>query len=180
MLKSLLTKLAHALAVSPFLATLSIWFTPLQDVILAQSSFFGILTVLIMIDLVMGIIKYVKLKKFSFRQLIIGLIVKVAVTFLGMIVFLMFSTLDDGPIIGWFLLVAKFTILLYPAGSVFSNMYVVSGGKFPPIKLMKYLEAFDQLSEPLMPKIEKAVDHVQTKKDKQALLQSRSTPPSDL
>ena len=142
------SKLYHSFIVSPLFATLAFLIEPLHKLLSNEIDFFTILTFAILIDLVIGALKYAKLNSFSFKEMLLGLIVKCAVAYGGMTLFIMFSTFDDGAAAAWFILVAKFTVLLYPAGSSFSNMYCLTGGRFPPINFMRKLKSFDDILTP--------------------------------
>lgn len=147
-LKTTILKLYHSLLISPVFATASLFIQPLEKISKDHANFFSVLTMAILIDLIIGALKYLKLHSFSFRNMLLGLIVKIAVGFGGMLLFVSFSTLEDGNVSDWFLTVAKFTILLYPAGSAFSNMFILTNGKFPPIGFMRRLESFDKIMTP--------------------------------
>lgn len=147
-LKTNFLKLAYSFAASPLFATLAMFVNPLEEMLTREEDFFTTLLMALSIDLVIGIIKYVKLFQFSFREMLLGFIVKVFVAFGGMVLFLSFAGLEEGWASEWFTLVAKFTVLLYPAGSALTNMYVITNGKFPPLEFMKRLKWFDGMVTP--------------------------------
>lgn len=147
-LKLTLLKLYHSALVAPVFATASLFIKPLREIAENHADFFTILTLAILIDFIIGILKYVQLHKFSFKHMLVGLIVKIAVGFGGMLLFVAFLTLETGNVSDWFLTVAKFTVLLYPAGSAFANMFVITNGKFPPISFLKRLDTFDKIITP--------------------------------
>ena len=153
-MKMTLLKLYHAFLASIILTSLSAFIAPLRKLVSDELSFFSVLTMALLIDLVIGIIKYWKLSQFSFREMVTGLIIKVAVAYGGMLIFLSFQSLDPGIAADWFGLLAKFTVLVYPAGSAFANMYVITAGRFPPIAFMKKLKDFDQISSSTVSVIE--------------------------
>lgn len=149
LLKTSMISLWHAFLASIILfAPLAKLFEPLRAIINDESVYFALLTLAILIDLVVGVMKHVKLHAFSFRELVIGLIIKVVVAYGGLILFLSFAMLEDGWASDWFTLVAKFTVLLYPAGSAISSMYCLTDGSFPPISFMRRLKAFDEVLAP--------------------------------
>src|SRR5687767_13004551 len=149
LMRFILLKLYQSILASPLLATTALFFDPLRQLVSDELRFFSILTMALIIDLIIGAIKYWKLSEFSFKHLLFGLIVKVAVSYGGMMLFLAFKSLDPGIAAEWFGLIAKFTVLLYPTGSAFANMYIITNGKFPPIGLMKKLRTFGDNSDPL-------------------------------
>lgn len=148
LLKTTILKLYHSFMVSPVFATLTVLVEPLRIMFANETDYLIMLTLAIIIDLIIGALKYIKLDKFSFKDLVIGLIVKVLVAYGGIALFLSFASLEDGWVAEWFLLISKFTVLLYPAGSALSNMYIVTDHKFPPISFMRKLKAFDQIITP--------------------------------
>lgn len=148
LLKWTFVKLYNAFTISPFLATASLFFKPILEILDNQIDFFAILSVALIIDLVIGVIKYLKLSQFSFKKMLLGLITKVMVSYGGMLMFMLFASLDEGLMAQWFMLVAKFTVLLYPTGSAFANMFIVTNGKFPPVGFMRKLKSFEEFSGP--------------------------------
>lgn len=147
-LKLTLAKLYNAVLSGSILATVALFLEPLRKLVTDELSFFSMLTMAIIIDWVIGVMKYWKINEFSFKNMLIGLMIKVAVAYGGMLMFLAFQSLDPGIASEWFGLIAKFTVLLYPAGSAFSNMYIITGGKFPPVGFMKKLKSFNDSLSP--------------------------------
>jgi hypothetical protein len=158
LLKASLLKLWHALIVSPVLATMALFITPLKTLFESEGDFFVILTMALLIDLLVGVAKYLKLNKFSFKDMVLGLIIKVLVAYGGLLIFLSFASLENGWISEWFMLVSRFTILLYPAGSALANMYVLTEGSFPPISFMKRLKSFEEVITPTVILIDKEIN----------------------
>lgn len=158
-LKITLLKLSQSFEGASILATISLFIKPLKDMVYNELSFFSVLTLAIIIDLLVGSMKYWKLNQFSFRKLLTGLLIKVIVAYGGILLFLTFATLDPGIAAQWFALVAKFTVLLYPSGSAFVNMYILTDGKFPPIGFMKKLDTFEEM----MDKIDNSKDEGKSK-----------------
>ena len=144
-LKAILLKLWHCMIMAFPMSIVALVITPLKALIETQTDYLTILMVAIVIDLFIGVIKYIKLRRFSFKKLIVGLMLKISVAYGAIVLLILLSSLEDGGVVEWFLLIGKFTVLLYPAGSAFANMYTITDGKFPPIKLMKFLEGFEQL-----------------------------------
>ena len=147
-MKHTLLGLYHALVASPIFATFALLIAPIRRMLNNEKDFFVLLTLALLIDLFIGMVKYIKLKKFCFKDLVTGLIVKVMVSYGGIILFLSFAVLEEGWASEWFTLVARFTVLLYPAGSAFANMYVITNGRFPPISFMKKLKSFEEIITP--------------------------------
>lgn len=145
LLKTAMIKLLYAFAASPLFATFALFVTPIRTMLDGEKEFIALLTVALLIDLLVGAMKYLKLHQFSFKDMLFGLIIKVVVAYGGVMLFLMFASLDDGWVAEWFTLVSKFTILLYPAGSALSNMYILTEKKFPPIGFMKRLKSFEEI-----------------------------------
>ena len=166
LLKATLLQLWHSLIVSPILATAALLINPIRVLFESESDFFAILTLALMIDLLIGMLKHLKINNFSFRDLALGLIIKVVVAYGGLLLFMSFASLEDGPIVEWFIFVSKFTILLYPAGSAFSNMFILTDGRFPPLKFMKKLKSFDEIITPASLLIEERERNEKNRKDK--------------
>jgi hypothetical protein len=143
--KTSMQTLYYSFLLSPFFATIALYVNPISEMFDDEKSFFVMLTTALIIDLIMGVMKHLKLNQFSFRNLVLGLIVKVLVAYCGAVLFFSFAGLEDGWLAEWFKLVAKFTVLVYPTGSAVSNMYVITGGRFPPVSFMRKLDTFKEI-----------------------------------
>lgn len=119
-----------------------------RPILSKDSEFIKILVLFLLIDLVCGIWKHWKNRTFDFKQLYFGLLTKVGISFLGMVLFNALSSVDDLEAIptinSWLLLVGKIMNLVYVGGSAFSSMYIITGGKFPPVAFMNKLKKFNE------------------------------------
>lgn len=100
----------------------------------------------IAIDHILGTILHAgKLKDFSIKYNILGVCKKISLCVLSGIIFeVIHYTLKDVPLIYDYLKsVTRLTVLLYPAGSAFINMSILTNGKFPPFGWIKRIQAFN-------------------------------------
>ena len=143
---SLKFKLGHILLTSFLLSPLA-WFSDLlkNHVILSQS-FVKVLVILLFVDMVAGMMKHWKLHTFDWGELFKGLVVKVAISFMGMAVFNALASMEEfgayPSLRDYVILVGKLCNFLYVGGSAFNNMYIVTDGKFPPAVWMKRFKKF--------------------------------------
>ena len=120
---------------------------PVRVWILQEVQFIGLLFVAIVIDLFFGVWKHWKQHTFSFKEMLTGFLTKTVVCYLAMILFMSFSSFEGSETFNlgsYFLIVGRFLIFLYPAGSAMTNMNFVTDGKFPPLRFMKRLKRFEK------------------------------------
>ena len=123
------------------------WFSEfIRDNIIFSPKFAVGLVILLLADLLAGVIKHLKLHTFDWAELFKGVSVKIAITIMGMAVFKSlanFEEFDSLPSIrDYIILVGKIGNFLYIGGSAFNNMYIVTGGKFPPMAWMQRMKKF--------------------------------------
>lgn len=159
-LKNDFIHLYQTLLLSPIFATISLFVDRVKGMLDEESKFYSLIIISITIDLAIGIGRYIKEHKFAFDAMLSGLVVKVMVAFGAMLLFSAFASLEDGWASEWMMLVGKYAVLLYPAGSTFKNMYVLTDGRFPPVKWMKFMKAF----EDMIPKVAEEVNADKPKK----------------
>lgn len=97
-------------------------------------------------------------KDFNWKQNVKGLFFKIAIAICGAF---LFEGIDhiiekDSILKDYIQMVCRLIVFLYPAGSAFGNMSVVTGGKFPPKAWMDKLSKFNENLNPedLKPKQE--------------------------
>lgn len=126
------------------LAALWLGYSPLftQDL-----EFVRVLAMCLVLDLLMGVWKHLKLHTFDFKECYTGFLTKVFISIVGMLLFNALSSINEleqlPAINGYLLLVGKIMNIVYLGGSALSSMYVVSGSKFPPVAFMKRLKKFN-------------------------------------
>ncbi len=100
----------------------------------------------IAIDHTIGTILHaLKLKDFSLKKNILGICKKISLCVISAILFeTIHYTLKEIPLVYEYLKsVTRLTVLLYPAGSAFINMSILTNGKFPPFGWIKRIQAFN-------------------------------------
>lgn len=110
--------------------------------------FLNWIVVCLCIDMIAGIWKHLKLYTFSWKRLYLGLIEKIGVSFLGMVLFTSLFSIREWNGIdaakNYLILIGKLANLLYICGSCFNNLYVITGGKFPPVGWMRRMANFNE------------------------------------
>jgi len=143
--------IAMAILLSPFAFVLSkigeyaLGFAP---IFAKDADFFRVIMLFLFADLVLGVWKHWEQKTFDWKRLYTGFIEKVFVSLIGMVMFNAVAGIKEFQEIqtleSWFVLTGKMMNLFYIGGSAFSSMYVITGGKFPPIGFMKRLKSFNE------------------------------------
>ncbi len=130
-----------AVSASPF----AMLFEDLKNWCANNIEFMIIIAFAIIIDHIIGSILHAfKLRDFTWKENIRGLLVKMGLTVVGYILFEMFNFIlkDAEWIAKYFKLVTHLTVFLYPAGSAFVNISVLTDGKFPPIGWIEKIRKF--------------------------------------
>jgi phage-related holin len=136
---------------SIFLAVLSsplaYLITLFNKYVLTDKGFAEILFIFILGDLVTGGAKHLKLRNFSFKLMFTGLLEKIFVSIVGLVLFNALSLIEGlqqhETILDYFKVTGKLINAFYVGGSAFNNLYVLSGGKFPPLGWMKRMKSFN-------------------------------------
>jgi len=137
-----------ALSISPLA-----WLIKLvREHVIRDTGFIEVLLICLLMDMIIGIWKHLKQRTFDWKRLYTGLIEKVGITFIGMVVFNLISDIKEWShlvtVKEYIILVGKLTNLFYVAGSAFNSMYIITGGKFPPLGWMKRMHSFDDSLNP--------------------------------
>jgi hypothetical protein len=122
-----------------------------KGILLENKSFVALFLMAYVSDVVMGIWAHLKKKDFSFTELFIKGLTKIAVSFVAMTLFNAIAGVegvDDTGIKIYLLLVGKLMNLFYLAGSAFNNMYYVTDKQFPPLAWMKKVKEFNKTLDP--------------------------------
>jgi hypothetical protein len=116
--------------------------------IVKDAAFVRILFLCLFLDLLLGAWKNYSRFTFNWKKLYTGLMEKVFVSFAGMVIFNALSSVEQlealPEINSWFILTGKLMNLFYVGGSALSSMYVITGGKFPPVGFMQRLDKFNR------------------------------------
>lgn len=140
-----------AILLSPLvliISNLSEYLLGFAPILVKDSDFLRIIILFLFFDLVLGAWKHWEQKTFDWKRLYTGFLEKVFVSLIGMVLFNAVSSIKEFQEIHdlerWFILTGKLMNLFYIGGSAFSSMYVITGGKFPPIGFMKRLKSFNE------------------------------------
>ena len=141
-LVQILTSMGITLVISPFFTMID----KVKNFLITDNKFFSVVMVLVFMDLLSGVYKHIKSGTFSYKKMYTGFLEKVFVSTMGMITFGFFSSVHElgsyMDIKTTIILTGKFCNLVYVGGSVFSNLYVISGGEFPPAGWTKNINNF--------------------------------------
>lgn len=107
--------------------------------------------VLLIIDLATGVWKHLLQRDFCWRRLYTGFLQKLVISFLGMTVFNVLGNLQelsemDG-LRAYLILCGKLVNIFYVGGSAFNNMFIITGGKFPPVGWMERMKNFNRTAD---------------------------------
>ncbi len=103
-------------------------------------------------DLFTGMRKHWKLHDFSFKALCTGFAEKLFLVWAVYIVCNAVTQITElqeyEQVVNGFRLLSKLVISVYIGGSAFNNVYVISGGRFPPLGWMKRMRSFNITGNP--------------------------------
>lgn len=137
---------------SPFLLT----FEKIANWTIENSEYIVWVLGAVIIDHLLGTIKHLWFTRtFSMKKNVTGMMVKLALVVAGGFLFEGLNQLID-PNAGkmaeytkdYLTITTRIIVFLYPAGSAFSNMSIISGGKFPPVGWMERLKKFQTNLDP--------------------------------
>lgn len=105
----------------------------------------SVLTV-ILIDWIVGVLYHLKMRDFSLKKNLLGLLTKLILCALSGVTFEVISELTKHNtfIYEYLMMVTRLMVILYPAGSAFMNMSVLTGGKYPPEAWIKIIKGFNK------------------------------------
>lgn len=122
-----------------------------KGIVIANKVFLIVIFSVFLLDVVLGILKHIKLRDFSFRDLLTHACLKMFIGFAAMVVFNGFAAIlaqDAEFIKTYFVMVGKLLTLVYYAGSAFNSMSVLTNGKFPPVAWMNRMKEFNNTLNP--------------------------------
>lgn len=97
-------------------------------------------------DLIIGIIKHLKLHSFSFKKMLLGFTLKMAIiTIAYFFTEAILQIISEGEMDSiYFKVISKLAIFLFPAGNAAINMGIITNGKFPPLGFLMKFEKFNK------------------------------------
>ena len=105
----------------------------------------------IIIDHTFGTIKHTFYDRdFDFKENIKGLLIKISMVLAGGYLFEGINTIINGDsmLAGYLEIVTQLMVFLYPAGSAFGNMSIITGGQFPPASWITRINDFKRNLNP--------------------------------
>lgn len=115
-----------------------------------NSDYIGVVLVAIAIDHILGTIKHLKIKDFTVKKNLVGLMTKIGLVvacgflFEGLNIIIHKETFVKD----YLTIVTRLIVFLYPAGSAFGNSTFLSNGKFPPQSWLDKLKHFQKNLNP--------------------------------
>lgn len=143
-----LEKITGTLLLTVVASPLAAFYAYMHNNIFTDSDFLNVIVICLLADMIGGMWKHYRLHTFSWKRLYLGLLEKIGVSFLGMILFNSIFSIHQWQGIdsakNYLILIGKLANLLYICGSCFNNLYVITGGKFPPVGFMKRMANFNE------------------------------------
>lgn len=147
-IKSFKIKLLNSAMFTIMLSPVVYIFDFARDFLIPEKYFFQTVIFLCLADVGMGILKSIKLRRFSMLVLVVGLATKLGVSYIAIQIFQAFSSpqefINSPDARNYFVLTWKLLVMFYPALSAFNNIFYVSNKKFPPLWWMMRMQNFNK------------------------------------
>lgn len=147
-IKSFKIKLLYSAMFTIMLSPVVYIFDFVRDFLIPEKYFFQTVIFLCLADVGMGILKSIKLRRFSMLLLVVGLATKLGVSYVVVQIFQALSSpqefINSPDARNYFVLTWKLLVMFYPALSAFNNIFYVSNKKFPPLWWMMRMQNFNK------------------------------------
>jgi len=147
-IKSFKIKLLYSAMFTIMLSPFVYIFDFVRDFLIPEKYFFQTVIFLCLADVGMGILKSIKLRRFSMLVLVVGLATKLGVSYVVVQIFQALSSpqefINSPDARNYFVLTWKLLVMFYPALSAFNNIFYVSNKKFPPLWWMMRMQNFNK------------------------------------
>lgn len=147
-IKSFKIKLLNSAMFTIMLSPVVYIFDFVRDFLIPEKYFFQTVIFLCLADVGMGILKSIKLRRFSMLVLVVGLATKLGVSYIAIQIFQALSSpqefINSPDARNYFVLTWKLLVMFYPALSAFNNIFYVSNKKFPPLWWMMRMQNFNK------------------------------------
>ena len=147
-IKSFKIKLLNSAMFTIMLSPVVYIFDFVRDFLIPEKYFFQTVIFLCLADVGMGILKSIKLRRFSMLVLVVGLATKLGASYVVVQIFQALSSpqefINSPDARNYFVLTWKLLVMFYPALSAFNNIFYVSNKKFPPLWWMMRMQNFNK------------------------------------
>ena len=147
-IKSFKIKLLYSAMFTIMLSPVVYIFDFVRDFLIPEKYFFQTVIFLCLADVGMGILKSIKLRRFSMLLLVVGLATKLGASYVVVQIFQALSSpqefINSPDARNYFVLTWKLLVMFYPALSAFNNIFYVSNKKFPPLWWMMRMQNFNK------------------------------------
>lgn len=147
-IKSFKIKLLNSAMFTIMLSPFVYIFDFARDFLIPEKYFFQTVIFLCLADAGMGILKSIKLRRFSMLVLVVGLATKLGASYVVVQIFQALSSpqefINSPDARNYFVLTWKLLVMFYPALSAFNNIFYVSNKKFPPLWWMMRMQNFNK------------------------------------
>ena len=147
-IKSFKIKLLYSAMFTIMLSPVVYIFDFVRDFLIPEKYFFQTVIFLCLADAGMGILKSIKLRRFSMLVLVVGLATKLGASYVVVQIFQALSSpqefINSPDARNYFVLTWKLLIMTYPTLSAFNNIFYVSNKKFPPLWWMMRMQNFNK------------------------------------
>jgi len=147
-IKSFKIKLLYSAMFTIMLSPVVYIFDFVRDFLIPEKYFFQTVIFLCLADAGMGILKSIKLRRFSMLLVVVGLATKLGASYVVVQIFQALSSpqefINSPDARNYFVLTWKLLVMFYPALSAFNNIFYVSNKKFPPLWWMMRMQNFNK------------------------------------
>lgn len=147
-IKSFKIKLLYSAMFTIMLSPVAYLFDFVKNFLIPEKYFFQTVIFLCLADVGMGILKSIKLRRFSMLLVVVGLATKLGASYVVVQIFQALSSpqefINSPDARNYFVLTWKLLVMFYPALSAFNNIFYVSNKKFPPLWWMMRMQNFNK------------------------------------
>lgn len=135
--------------ISPIIYAILTMLGYIKKVVTYDSAIFFAVFFLVSIDTIVGIRKWIILKKFNDKKVVVGAFEKMFLCLCVMTVFNIFTMRLEGhdDLQSYMKLFSFLIVLSYPTGSIFKNVFFITKGKYPPIGFMRKWENYEDTAD---------------------------------
>lgn len=147
---TLIVKIKATIKLSFLISPFAILWDKVTNWSIDNADYIGFVLIAIAVDHILGTIKHLRIKDFTIKKNLTGLMTKIGLVVACGMLFEGLNTIVDKEtfIKDYLVITTRLVVFLYPAGSAFGNSTFLSGGKFPPQSWLDKLKSFQKNLNP--------------------------------